>query len=93
MNPDQEKLDGEIYVCLLHPTLSSVHAEMMMIEEMDGTEQWAKVGGELLKNVTFADDQEMKARREAGLQRLKDNLNYETIKSGMKINAGKTKTM
>ena len=51
------------------------------------------VGGKLLKDVRFADDQGMVASTENGLQRLVDRVNETSKRYGMKINVKKTKTM
>ena len=40
------------------PLLFSIYAEMMMIEPMEYIEGGVKVGGQLVKDVKFADDQE-----------------------------------
>ena len=53
--------------CLLSPLLFSIYAEMMMIEAMEDVEEGVRVGGELLKDVKFADDQGMVAQTQKGL--------------------------
>ena len=50
--------------CLLSPLLFSIYAEMMMIEAIEDVEEGVRVGGELLKDVKFADDQGMVAQTE-----------------------------
>ena len=45
-----------------------------MMEAMEEMEEGVKVGGRLLKDVRFADDQGMVADSELGLQRLMDGL-------------------
>src|SRR6476619_2704025 len=52
-----------------------------------------RVGGELIKDVKYADDQGMVANTEAGLQRLMDSLNTTAKHYDMKINVKKTKAM
>ncbi len=42
--------------CLINPVLFSVYVEMMMKEAMEDVDEGVKVGGELLKDVRFADD-------------------------------------
>src|SRR6476619_7025632 len=52
-----------------------------------------RVGGELIKDVKYADDQGMVANTEAGLQRLMDSLNTTAKHYDMKINVKKTKAI
>ena len=49
---------------LLSPLLFSINAEMMMIETMEDLEEGVRVGGELLRDFKFANDQEMVAQTE-----------------------------
>jgi Reverse transcriptase (RNA-dependent DNA polymerase) len=79
--------------CPLSPLLFSIYAEAMMMETLDGAEEGIRVGGELISDVRFADDQGMVANSERGLQRLMDRLNINAKKYDMKINAKKTKSM
>ena len=79
--------------CRLSPLLFSIYAEMMMIETLEGVEEGIIVGGELISDVRFADDQGMVASSETGLQRLMDRLNATAKKYDMKINVKKIKTM
>ena len=51
------------------------------------------MGGELIKDVRFVDDQGMLASTEHGLQSVMDGLNETAKKYDMKINVKKTKTM
>ena len=60
--------------CLLSPLLFSIYVEMMMKEALENVEEGIRVGGELIKDVKYADDQEMVANTEAGLQSLMDSL-------------------
>ena len=77
--------------CCMSPLLFTLYAETMMIEAMEGVEEGIKVGGKLLKDVRFADDQGMVASTEQGLQKIMDCLNTTAVKYGMKINTKKTK--
>src|SRR5207244_11347200 len=65
----------------------------MMVEAMESIEEGIKVGGKLIKDVRFADDQGMIAKSEAGLQKIMDGLNSTSLEYGMKINIKKTKVM
>ena len=80
--------------CCLSPLLFSLYAEVMMSEALVGTEEGVVVGGNLLKDIKFADDQAMIASREEGLQELMDKVNPATAKQyDMRINVKKTKIM
>ena len=79
--------------CPLSPLLFSIYAESMMREAIDDIEEGVLVGGRLLKDVRFADDQGMVASSNDGLQRLMDGLNKTAGEYGMKVNVKKTKTM
>ena len=65
----------------------------MMTEAMEGIEEGIKVGGKLIQDVRFADDQGMIASTEKGLQKIMDKLNATVGNFGMKVNTKKTKVM
>jgi hypothetical protein len=79
--------------CCLSPLLFSVYVEMMMLEAMEGLEEGVMIGGNLLKDVRFADDQGMVADTEDGLQKLMDNLVTVAKEYNMKVNVKKSKVM
>ena len=79
--------------CPLSPLLFSIYAESLMLEAMSDVDEGVNVGGKLLKDVRFADDQGMVASTQNGLQRLMDRVNETSKRYGMKINVKKTKTM
>src|SRR6476469_10022188 len=79
--------------CPLSPLLCSIYAEMMMKEALENVEEEMRVGGELIKDVKYADDQGMVANTEAGLQSLIDSVNITAKHYNMKINIRKTKEM
>jgi len=79
--------------CPLSPILFLIYAEMMMIDAMEEIEEGIKVGGKLVKDVRFADDQGMVAGSEGGLQKLMDGLNRTAKEYDMKVNIKKTKVM
>ena len=79
--------------CLLSPLLFSIYVERMMMEAMDGSKQGIKVGGQLVRDVRFADDQAMLDETESGLQIVMDRLSHTAEDYGMKINVKKTKVM
>src|SRR5918996_5341667 len=65
----------------------------MMKEAMEGSEDGIKVGGQLITDIRFADDQGMVDNTEVGLQRTMDRLNKTAKEYDLKINVKKTKTM
>src|SRR6478609_11232445 len=79
--------------CQLSPLLFSINAEMMMKEALENVEEGIRVGGELIKDVIYADDQGMVANTEAELQRLMDSLNTTAKHYDMKVNIKETKAM
>src|SRR6184192_607083 len=79
--------------CPISPLLFSIYAEVRMIEALEDMEEGMSVGGQLVSDVRFADDQGMVAGTEMGLQRLMNKLNGTAKNFGMKINVQKTKTM
>jgi hypothetical protein len=79
--------------CLISPMLFSIYAEKMMTEVLGEVEEGIKVGGKLLSDIRFADDQAMVAGTEEGLQRMMLVMNEVAIRYGMKINIKKTKAM
>ena len=78
--------------CPISPLLFLIYAEVMMIETMENAEveEGIVVGGQIISDVRFADDQGMVASTEKGLQSLMNKLNDT---ANMKINVQKTKTM
>lgn len=79
--------------CCLSPLLFNVYTEMMMLEAIEDVEEGVKVGGKLVKDVRFADDQGMVANSELGLQKLMDGVVRAAEEYGMKVNGKKTKAM
>src|SRR6476469_5649067 len=77
----------------ISPLLFSIYAEMMMKEALENVEVGIWIGGELIKDVKYADDQGMVANTEAELQSFMDSLNTTTKHYDMKINIKKTKAM
>ena len=60
--------------CPLSPLLLSIYAEAMMREALEGVVDGIKVGGMMINDVRFADDQGMVSNTEKGLQRIVDRL-------------------
>src|SRR6476469_9721417 len=71
----------------------SIYAEMTTKEALENVEEGIRVGGELIKDVKYADDQGTVANTEARLQSLMDSLNTTAKQYDMKINIKKTKAM
>jgi Mg2+/Co2+ transporter CorC len=72
-----------------------VNAQIMMLEAMEGIEELIRVGGELLRDVLFADSRGIAVNAEHVLQKMMDALN-DTVKSrpyDMKVNVRKSKAM
>ena len=84
---------GARQACSLSALLFSIYAEKMMVEALDGVDEGVKVGGSLLKDIRFTDDQGMVAETEQGLQNIMNRLNDVSKEYGMKINIKKTKIM
>jgi hypothetical protein len=78
---------------MLSPLLFSIYAEAMMLEAMEGIEEGVRVGGKLIRDMRFADDQGMVASTEQGLQKVMNGLTETAKKYDMKINVKKTKAM
>ena len=66
---------------------------MMTVEAIEDVEEGARVGGELLKDEKFTDNQGMMAQSKSGLQTILDVFSKIIKKYGMKINDKKTKVM
>ena len=79
--------------CCLSPLLFTVYAEAMMMEAMEDIVEGVMIGGKLLKDVRFANDQGMVADSEDGLQKLMNGLVKAATSYDMKINVKKTKVM
>src|SRR3989442_14294701 len=77
--------------CPISPLLFSIYAEVMMIEALEDMEAGVPVGGQLVSDVRFADDQDMVAGTEMESQRLMNKLNETAENFGMKMNIQRTK--
>ena len=60
-----------------------------MIEALDGIEEGVLVGGVLLKDIKFVDDQAMVHSSEDGLQKMMDSLDVTGRRYDMKIRTEK----
>src|SRR6267154_2598697 len=78
---------------LIVSLLFSAYSEVIMMEAFEGIEERILVGGRLVSDVRFADDQGMVASTEMGLQTLMNKLNDTAKSFDIKINVQKTKTM
>ena len=63
------------------------------MEGLDDINEGVNVGGELLKDIRFAEDQAIVVETEKGLQNIMDGLKEASHKYGMTINVKKTKAM
>src|SRR6476469_9796522 len=91
-SPNNEQGDNG-QECPLSPLLFSIYAQMMMNEDLENVDEGIGVGGELIKDMKYADDQGMVAKTEAGLQSLMDSLNTTAKHYDTKTNIKKTKAM
>ena len=66
---------------------------MMMIKAMEDVKEGVTIGGELLKDVNFANDQGMVAQTEKGLQTIMGAIRKTRNEYDMRINFKKTKVM
>src|SRR6476469_9523530 len=64
--------------CPLSLLLFSIYAKMMMKEALENVEEGIRVGGELIKDVKYADDQGMVANTEAGFTELDGQPTYNS---------------
>ena len=71
--------------CLLSPLLFSIYAEGMMKEALEQTDEAIKIGGNIIKDIRFIDDQAMIAHTEEGLQMLMDKLSTTAATFNMKV--------
>ena len=71
----------------------SIYAEVMMIEALENMDEGIIVGGQVVSDVQFVDDQGMVASTENGLQKLMNKLNETAKKFNMRMNIQKTKAM
>jgi len=72
--------------CPISPLLFSIYAEVMMIEALENMDEGIIVGGQVVSDVRFADDQGMVASTENGLQKLMNKFNESADKFNMKMN-------
>ena len=79
--------------CSLSPQLFNIYTEAMMREALSELDNGVKVGGRVMKSVSFADDKAIVCSTEEGLQKMVNNLNRTAEEFGMKINFAKTKVM
>src|SRR5215469_16988953 len=61
--------------CPLSPLLFSIYAESMLRDAIFNIDEGVLIGGRMLKDVRFDDDQAMVSNSSEGLQRLMDGLN------------------
>ena len=65
----------------------------MMIEALEKMDEGIVIGGQVVSDVRFGDDQGTVAITENGLQKLMNKLNETAKKFNMKMNVLKTKAM
>jgi len=72
--------------CPLSPLIFTTYSEIRMKKAMDRIEEVIRIGGELLKDVNFPDDQRIVSNLEQGLQRLLDSFITMAKIYNMKVN-------
>ena len=75
--------------CPISPLLFSIYAEVMMIDALENMDKGIIVGGQVVSDVQFTDDQGMEAGTKNGLQKLMNKLNETGKKFNMKMNVQK----
>src|SRR6218665_182777 len=71
----------------------SIQPEAMMSFALKSTEAGARVGGQTVNNLRFADDIDLVAEDDGQLQELTDEVHSSSQRFGLKINVEKTKTI
>src|SRR6218665_2642870 len=79
--------------CGLSPYLFNLILEAMMSFALKSTEAGARVGGQTVNNLRFADDIDLFAEDDGQLQELTGEVHSSSQRFGLKINVEKTKTM
>src|SRR6218665_3562197 len=79
--------------CGLSPYLFNLILETMMSFALKSTEAGARVGGQTVNNLRFANDIDLVAEDDGQLQELTDEVHSSSQRFGLKINVEKTKTM
>ena len=79
--------------CPLSPLLFNLYAETMLAEALLLNADGVRIGGNLVADIRFADDQAMVSNSEGGLQSLMNDLCSAADRYDMKINIKKTKIM
>jgi len=79
--------------CPLSPLLFSIYSEMMMRDAFEELEEGVKIGGVLVKDVRFADDQAVINSTNQGLQEMITKLEETAKEYNMRINEKKTEAM
>src|SRR6476469_1889605 len=64
--------------CSLSSLLFSIYAEMMMKEALENVEEGIRVGGELIKDVKYADDQGIGCQYGSRITELDGQLKYNS---------------
>ena len=81
--------------CLFSPMLFNVCGEAIMrtVAEKIGDRQGCIVGGQSIWNIRYADDTTLIAASKAELEKQAEELQCESLRFGLKINANKTQAM
>src|SRR6218665_2572562 len=103
-SPSAVRVDGELtewfrvtvgvrQECGLSHYLFNLILEAMMSFALKSTEAGARVGGQIVSNLRFADDIDLVAEDDGQLHELTDEVHSSSQRFGLKINVEKTKTI
>jgi hypothetical protein len=81
---------GVLQGCVLSPLLFNIFLELIMAIALEGTEEGAMIGGELISDLRFADDIALLGEKEEGLQESLTKVVQASKDMGMCINVQKT---
>ena len=87
-----ETIVGVLQGCVLSPLLFNIFLELIMTRALEGSEEGAVIGGEMIGDLRFADDIALLAEQAAGLQESVTRVVEVSRRMGMAINAAKTES-
>jgi hypothetical protein len=83
---------GVLQGCVLSPLLFNIFLELIMAMALEGIEEGAAIGGELMTDLRFADDIALLAEQASGLQESLTRVATVSKEMGMNINIQKTES-
>ena len=79
--------------CPISPLLFSIYAKVILIEALETSVEGILVRGQMVSDVSYADDQGVVSSTERGLPKLMNKLNDTAKKFSMKINVQNSKIL